>query len=153
MKTILYTGIRVGEAISIRTKDFIKDESFYIIQVRGKGNNPRVVMIKEKIIRNDLAIWEDFRTCEDSLLFCNQKGKRLTQSYISRLVEQILLSIGLRKDKNGAHMLRHTFATLLYQNSHDLILVQESLGHSDINTSRIYTHFDKSQLSRTTDIF
>ncbi len=153
IKTILYTGIRVGEAISIQQKDFIKDGDVYIIQVRGKGNKPRVVMIKEKIIKNDLAIWLEFRNTDENLFFCNQKGKKLTQSYISRLVEQILLSVGLRKEKNGAHMLRHTFATLLYQNSHDLILVQESLGHADINTSRIYTHFDKNQLKRTTDIF
>ena len=153
IKTILYTGIRVGEAIDINKKDFIKDGDAYIIQVRGKGNKPRVVMIKEKIIKSDFSTWLDIRTCENNLLFCNQKGKKLTQAYISRLVEQILLSVGLRKEKNGAHMLRHTFATLLYQNSHDLILVQESLGHADINTSRIYTHFDKSQLSRTTDIF
>jgi integrase/recombinase XerD len=153
IKIILYTGIRVGEAISIHNKDFIKDSEAYIIQVRGKGNKPRVVIIKEKIIQRDLSIWLDSKECEENLLFCNQKGKQLTQSYISRLVEQILLSVGLRKEKNGAHMLRHTFATLLYQNSHDLILVQESLGHADINTSRIYTHFDKSQLSRTTDIF
>ena len=153
IKTILYTGIRVGEAIAISKKDFIKDGDAYIIQVRGKGNKPRVVMIKEKIIKADLAVWLDIKNCDENLLFCNQKGKKLTQSYISRLVEQILLSVGLRKEKNGAHMLRHTFATLLYQKSHDLILVQESLGHADINTSRIYTHFDKSQLSRTTDIF
>jgi len=153
IKTILYTGIRVGEAISIGKKDFVKDGDSYIIQVRGKGNKPRVVMIKERIIKYDLDIWLDFRETDENLFFCNQKGKKLTQSYISRLVEQILLSVGLRKEKNGAHMLRHTFATLLYQKSRDLILVQEALGHADINTSRIYTHFDTSQLRRTTDIF
>jgi integrase/recombinase XerD len=153
IKTILYTGIRVSEAININKKDFIKDGDAYVIQVRGKGNKPRVVMIKERIIKADLAVWKENNPCEDNLLVCNQKGKRLTQAYISRLVEQILLSAGLRKEKNGAHMLRHTFATLLYQNSHDLILVQESLGHADINTSRIYTHFDKERLNKTTDIF
>ncbi len=153
IKIILYTGIRVGEAISINKKDFNKDTDAYIIQVRGKGNKPRIVMIKEKIIKRDLSICLDCKECEKNLLFCNQKGTQLTQSYISRLVEQILLSVGLRKEKNGAHMLRHTFATLLYQKSHDLILVQESLGHADVNTSRIYTHFDTKQLSRTTDIF
>lgn len=153
LKTILYTGIRVGEAINIKEKDFIKDGDAYIIQIRGKGNKPRVVMIQEKIIASDLATWKANRTCEENLFFCNQKNKRLTQAYIGRLVEQILMSIGIRKEKNSAHMLRHTFATLLYQNSRDLILVQESLGHSDINTSRIYTHFDKAQLRRTTDIF
>jgi integrase/recombinase XerD len=153
LKTILYTGIRVGEAISIKIKDFIKDYDAYMIQVRGKGNKPRVVMIKESIIKNDLKFWLDSRVCDENLLFCNQKKSKLTQAYIGRLVEQILLSIGIRKEKNCAHMLRHTFATLLYQKSHDLILVQESLGHSDINTSRIYTHFDQNQLRKTTDIF
>ena len=153
IKVILYTGIRVSEAININKKDFTKDEDAYIIQVRGKGNKPRIVMIKESIIANDLKIWTESCSCEDQLLFCNLKGTRLSQAYIGRLVEQILLNTGIRKEKNGAHMLRHTFATLLYQNSRDLILVQESLGHADINTSRIYTHFDKSQLKRTTDIF
>jgi integrase/recombinase XerD len=153
IKIILYTGIRVGEAININIKDFVKEDDAYIIQVRGKGNKPRVVMIKEKIIKSDLSTWLDTRCCDDNLFLCNQKGKKLTQAYISRIVEQILMSIGLRKEKNGAHMLRHTFATLLYQKSKDLILVQESLGHADINTSRIYTHFDISRLDKTTDIF
>ncbi|AXH09790.1 integrase [Malaciobacter halophilus] len=153
IKTILYTGIRVSEAINIDLKDFNKDEDAYIIQVRGKGNKPRVVMIKEEIIKKDLKEWFEYRVCEDNLLFCNQKGKPLSQAYISSIVEKILLSVGIRKDKNGAHMLRHTFATMLYQKSKDLILVQESLGHADINTSRIYTHFDKDKLKRTTDIF
>lgn len=153
IKTILYTGIRVSEAINIKMKDFIKEDDVYIIQVRGKGNKPRIVMIKEKIIKSDLSSWQEYKKCDDNLLFCNQKGKKLTQAYISRQVEQILLSVALRKEKNGAHMLRHTFATLLYQNSKDLILVQESLGHSDINTSRVYTHFDKEKLKKTTDIF
>ena len=50
-------------------------------------------------------------------------------------------------------MLRHTFGTKLYQTNKDLILVQEALGHADINTSRIYTHFDKDRLKKTTSIF
>lgn len=153
IKVILYTGIRVSEAIGISLKDFNKDGDAYVIQVRGKGNKPRVVMIKESIIKEDLSTWLGMRVCLDGMLFCNQKGKHLTQAYISRMVESILLYVGIRKNKNGAHMLRHTFATLLYQKSKDLILVQESLGHSDINTSRIYTHFDKERLKKTTDIF
>lgn len=153
IKIILYTGIRVSEALNINIKDFIKDGEHYMIQVRGKGNKPRVVMIKEEIIKTDMSNWLATRVCKNNLLFCNQSGNVLTQAYISRQVEQILLSVGIRKEKNGAHMLRHTFATLLYQKSKDLILVQESLGHADINTSRIYTHFDKDNLKRTTDIF
>jgi integrase/recombinase XerD len=110
-------------------------------------------MIKNSIIQNDLSNWQEIKQCSGNLLFCNNKGNRLTQAYISRIVEKILLSAGIRKEKNGAHMLRHTFATMLYQKNRDLILVQESLGHADINTSRIYTHFDKQRLRKTTDIF
>ena len=153
IKIILYTGIRVSEALNIGMKDFTKDGDSYIISVRGKGNKPRVVMIKERIIKENLAHWLESRSFNNNLLVYNQKGNVLTQAYISRLIEKILLSVGIRKEKNGAHMLRHTFATLLYQNSKDLILVQEALGHADINTSRIYTHFDKDRLKKTTDIF
>ena len=153
IKIILYTGIRVSEAININMKDFNKDNEVYIIQVRGKGNKPRVVMIKETIIKKHLNEWLSIKCCQNDLLFCNQKGEPLSQSYIRRIVEKILLSVGIRKEKNGAHMLRHTFATLLYQKSKDLILVQESLGHADIKTSRIYTHFDIDRLIETTDVF
>ncbi len=153
IKIILYTGIRVSEAININMKDFNKDNDVYIIQVRGKGNKPRVVMIKETIIKKHLNEWLSIKCCQNDLLFCNQQGNPLSQSYIRKIVEKILLSVGIRKEKNGAHMLRHTFATLLYQKSKDLILVQESLGHADIKTSRIYTHFDIDRLKNTIDIY
>lgn len=49
-------------------------------------------------------------------------------------------------------MLRHSFATLLYQQKHDLVMVQEALGHSDLNTSRIYTHFDSERLREVAEV-
>jgi hypothetical protein len=97
-----------------------------MIQVKGKGNKPRVVMIKQHIIQNELNEWLELKNCNNSLLFCNQKGNELTQSYISRTVEDILTYAGIRKEKNGAHMLRHSFATLLYSKHRDLILAQET---------------------------
>jgi len=153
IKMIIYTGIRVSEMLNLRLKDMFKEDDVYLLQIRGKGNKPRVVMIKESIIKNDLENWLSMRVCDEDFVVCNQKGNRLTQAYVSRTVENILISCGIRKEKNGAHMLRHTFATMLYQKHHDLILVQEALGHADINTSRIYTHFDKEKLKKATDIF
>ena len=153
LKIIIYTGIRVSEILNLKIKDIFKEDNVYLLQIKGKGNKPRVVMIKSSIIENDLKHWLDMRVCNSDLLVCNQKGEKLTQAYISRIVENILISVGIRKEKNGAHMLRHSFATLLYAKHHDLILVQEALGHADINTSRIYTHFDKDRLYKTTEIF
>lgn len=153
IKIIIYTGVRVGEVLNLNVKDIFDENDVYMLQIKGKGNKPRVVMIKKAIVSNDLKHWLDQRVCNSDLLVCNQKGTRLTQAYISRIVEEILISAGIRKEKNGAHMLRHSFATLLYSKHRDLILVQEALGHADINTSRIYTHFDKERLKKTTDIF
>lgn len=149
IKLIVFTGIRVSEAINLHRKDIFPVDDCYIIQIRGKGNKPRTAMIRKQHIQNLLDTWLTQRialTPERDLLFCNSKGKALTQSYIYQNVEQILSQKGIRKEKNGAHMLRHSFATLLYQKKHDLVMVQEALGHSDLNTSRIYTHFDKDKL-------
>ncbi|MCF6201820.1 MAG: tyrosine-type recombinase/integrase [Hydrogenimonas sp.] len=146
IKLILFTGIRVSEALNLKTKDLIPDNGVYLIKVVGKGNKARVVMIKESHINEYLKEWSECRNCVDDYLFCNKKGVPLTQAYVSRVVEKILMKAGIRKEKNGAHMLRHTFATMLYLKKRDLVLVQEALGHASLDTSRIYTHFDKERL-------
>ena len=153
IKIILYTGMRVSEALNIKYKDIILEDSLYTMKITGKGNKQRIAMIKQKYIQKDLDGWKEYRKDDCSLLFTSRTGKKLTQPYISYIMDKILLNAGIRKDKNGAHMLRHTFGTKLYQTNKDLILVQEALGHSDINTSRIYTHFDKDKLKKTTSIF
>ncbi|MDA3061693.1 MULTISPECIES: tyrosine-type recombinase/integrase [unclassified Campylobacter] len=146
LKVIIYTGIRVGEAINLRRKDISEDGDLYVLRIRGKGNKYRVVMIKKRLIQGDLDALETNFANKDDYVFTNKKGSALTQAYISRIVEKLLLSVGIRKKKNGAHMLRHTFATMLYKREKDLVLVQEALGHASLNTSRIYTHFDNEKL-------
>jgi len=146
IKIIIFTGIRVSEAIHLRRKDFSEDGDLYIIRILGKGNKYRVVMIKKHLIDEHLANLETHYDNKEGYLFINSKGRPLTQAYISRIVEQILFKAGIRKAKNGAHMLRHTFATMLYQKQKDIVLVQEALGHASLNTSRIYTHFSSDKL-------
>lgn len=153
---IIYTGIRVSEATNLSVKDIIRDGKVFLLNIRGKGDKSRVVMIKATHIQDWLEAWLEIRAeidnIEGQLLFCNQKGKALSQAYIYKNVENILHYTGIKKEKMGAHMLRHSFATLLYQKHKDLVLVQEALGHADLNTSRIYTHFDKDNLSKAASL-
>ena len=146
IKTIIFTGIRVSEALNLKKKDITEDGDLFIIRIRGKGNKYRIVMIKRHIIEDHLNAIAINYINKEGYLFINKKGTRLTQAYVSRIVEQILFKAGIRKEKNGAHMLRHTFATMLYKKQKDLVLVQEALGHASLNTSRIYTHFDSDKL-------
>ncbi|AJC86269.1 integrase/recombinase [Campylobacter sp. RM16704] len=152
IKIIIFTGIRVSEAINIKLKDISEENDLYIIRIRGKGNKYRVVMIKKELIEHLLKDVRVNYLSHDGLLFVNRNGKTLTQAYVSRIVEQILFKAGIRKQKNGAHMLRHTFATLLYKKQKDLVLVQEALGHASLNTSRIYTHFDNEKLKLAAEV-
>lgn len=151
IKVILYTGMRVSEALSIKIKDMHKENGYFVFLITGKGNKQRIAMIKEHYIQKDLNEWEAYRP-NTALLFCSRTGKALSQPYVSYIMDKILLNAGIRKEKNGAHMLRHTFATRLYQKNRDLILVQEALGHADLNTSRIYTHFDQQRLKAATSV-
>ncbi len=146
IKIIIFTGIRVSEALNLKRKDISEDGDLYILRIRGKGNKYRVVMIKKHLIENLLQNIAINYINQDGHLFVNRKGTPLTQAYVSRIVEQILFKAGIRKEKNGAHMLRHTFATMLYKKQKDLVLVQEALGHASLDTSRIYTHFDSDKL-------
>ncbi|KAA6233725.1 tyrosine-type recombinase/integrase [Campylobacter sp. LR264d] len=152
LKIIIFTGIRVSEALHIRMKDINEENDLYTIRIRGKGNKYRVVMIKKELIEELLKNVKINYASQDALLFVNKKGTPLTQAYISRIVEQILFRAGIRKQKNGAHMLRHTFATLLYKKQKDLVLVQEALGHASVSTSRIYTHFDNEKLKLAAEV-
>ncbi len=156
IKIIVFTGMRSNEALNLKIKDFSLENGCYTISIKGKGDKFRAVMLKAFHIENLLKEWlieRELYPVKNDLLFCNQKGMALTQAYLYKQVERIINFAGLRREKNGAHMLRHSFATLLYQKRHDLILVQEALGHASLNTSRIYTHFDKQRLEEAASIW
>ncbi|WP_121288547.1 tyrosine recombinase XerH [Helicobacter pylori] len=156
IKIIVFTGMRSNEALQLKIKDFTLENGCYTILIKGKGDKYRAVMLKAFHIESLLKEWlteRELYPVKNDLLFCNQKGMALTQAYLYKQVERIIIFAGLRREKNGAHMLRHSFATLLYQKRHDLILVQEALGHASLNTSRIYTHFDKQRLEEAASIW
>ncbi|GAA9392582.1 tyrosine recombinase XerH [Helicobacter pylori] len=156
IKIIVFTGMRSNEALQLKIKDFTLENGCYTILIKGKGDKYRAVMLKAFHIESLLKEWlieRKLYPVKNDLLFCNQKGSALTQAYLYKQVEHIINFAGLRREKNGAHMLRHSFATLLYQKRHDLILVQEALGHASLNTSRIYTHFDKQRLEEAASIW
>jgi integrase/recombinase XerD len=143
----------VSEALGLKTRDVSEQKDCFTLRIRGKGNKYRVVLIKRSLIESELKEHITYSLPnKDGLLFCNKEGEKLTQAYVSRIVEQMLRLAGIRKEKNGAHMLRHTFATLLYRKRKDIVLVQEVLGHASLNTSRIYTHFDSDRLREAASV-
>lgn len=142
MLELMYgTGLRVSELINldIHDLDFIN----CVIRITGKGNKERIVPLGEYSIYY-LKLYLDRRstmlkqtTC--NALFLNNHGMRMTRQGFFKNLKKVLKEQGL--DENiSPHTLRHSFATHLLKRGADLRSIQELLGHSDIATTKIYTH-------------
>ncbi len=77
--------------------------------------------------------------------FISRNGKPLTRAMVNKIVEKWSILSGLGK-KISPHTFRHSFATHLIEGGADIRFVQHMLGHSDITTTQIYTHLDKTTL-------
>ncbi|PAF43271.1 tyrosine-type recombinase/integrase [Helicobacter sp. 11S02629-2] len=157
VKIIIYSGARISEVLGLKINDIFEEGEYFRFNIIGKGNKNRIVYMQAVHIRDLLHRWLGLRanipnSKKSKLLFITGSTKSLNATYAYRVVQSILINAGIRKLKNGPHMLRHSFATLLYKKSKDLILVQETLGHSSVETSRIYTHFDRDNLKYGADL-
>ncbi len=142
------TGLRVSELASLpRDIDIEKDE----FSVRGKGEKIRVVFISPSA-REAVKKYEKARKDMDDALFiqlgprANAEGDlRLSSRSIERIVKHYAIKAGISR-KVTPHVIRHSFATDLLQNGADLRSVQAMLGHSNIQTTQVYTHVTDRQL-------
>ena len=152
IELILKTGIRAHEAVNLKFCDISMTDDFYILKIFGKGNKERIVMIKSEVLNDYLMSRKKENVSSNDLLFLSSRCSKITQANLHNHISTILSMAKIKKGKKGPHLLRHTFATKLYNKTKDLILVQEALGHSDISTTRLYTHFDKERLSKAASI-
>jgi len=144
---LLYsTGLRVSEVANLKLKDINLKKSE--IKILGKGNKERIVIFnnksKEKIIRylkND----KRFISLKTEALFQNKFKEALTTRSIQRILKKYLNFSGINS-KYSTHTLRHTFATHLLEGGADIKVIQQLLGHSSPETTKIYTHVSSSTL-------
>jgi len=142
-------GLRVGELVGLDVDDVQLRQR--LVRVRGKGRKMRLVPFGRaaaRAIRLYLPVRADWAppTGERSEpLFLNQRGGRLTDRSVRRLLDQAIRRVsGLHR--LHPHALRHAFATHLLEAGMDLRAIQELLGHSSLGTTQVYTHLDLEHL-------
>ena len=150
LETLYSCGLRVSELISLQLSDLFFDEGF--IKVIGKGNKERFVPIGTSTQKH-INTWLDIRKHLDiqndsrDIVFLNYKGSKLTRAMVFTIIKKLVNVSGLNK-KVSPHTFRHSFATHLLENGADLRAIQMMLGHESITTTEIYTHLDRSHLSK-----
>lgn len=143
------SGLRVSELVNLSLNDI--DLYNDTILIHGKGDKERIVPLGDFAkkylneylkVRNSLIIKKNGNPDK---LFLNNHGKPITRNGFNFLLGKLLKEKGIEKEVTP-HTLRHSFATHMLDNGADLRTIQELLGHSDIVTTRIYTHVSKKQI-------
>ena len=141
----LNCGLRVSELAGINIGDINRDD--HILRVLGKGNKERMVYLNDACM-SAVRDYDDFKISENvqpklahkNAYFISRNGTRLSTMRIKELVKEHLDQAGLSAKHASAHKLRHTAATLMYQNGVDVRTIKEVLGHENLDTTAIYTH-------------
>ena len=140
-------GLRVSELVALNTTDIYEDH----VRVLGKGNKERMVYFAEgcrEAVDDYLAVRneEKLSPVDKNALFISRNNRRITVRAVQKMVDKTLLAAGLDAEHFSPHKLRHTAATLMLKNGVDTRALQEVLGHSNLNTTQIYTHIDNASL-------
>jgi len=138
VKLILFAGLRVGEIIQLRMTDVTLDERKGSVIVReGKGTKRREIPLNAKVrkaLLDYLHMRLEVERCE---LFIGQRNEGVQSKTIQRAVQRFAKRAGI--NNATPHTLRHSFAKALIDADVSLEMVATLLGHSNLNTTRIYT--------------
>lgn len=144
---LLTTGIRISELCALDVSDIdINSRSFKVLR---KGGNEALLYFGEETAQALDDYLEERKTKAtyslNSPMFLSMQQKRISVRAMQLLVHKYA-SIAVPLKNISPHKLRSTYGTLLYQNTGDIYLVADVLGHKDVNTTRKhYAAIDESQ--------
>ena len=143
METICGTGIRVSEVryITVEAAQMGRAE----IALKGKI---RTIMLPGKLCRK-LLKYARKKKIASGEIFLTRSGKSLSRRQIWAEMKAVCGIAGVEPGKVFPHNLRHLFATTFYRACHDIVKLADVLGHSSINTTRIYLITTGAEHART----
>lgn len=135
--TLLGTGVRVTELVGLDITDLDFDNG--AMRVIRKGGNEDIVYFgeeTEEVLRNylDERLTMEPKPGHENALFISQNNTRITVRSVERLVKKYASTATAKKIT--PHKLRSTYGTALYQETGDIYLVADVLGHKNVNTTR-----------------
>lgn len=156
MFLLMYSaGLRVSELLTLTRNSINFEEK--IISLVGKGNKERSIPINNlalSYLNRYFTLIDNDRVLKKSkYIFLNRNtGKPITRQYLFIKINEYAKKAGIEK-QISPHTLRHSFATHLLENGADLRVVQELLGHTNIETTQIYTHLSTKKILDALDLY
>jgi len=148
-KTMIYllyaTGLRVSELITVQSRKV--DVEGGLLRVMGKRNKERIIPFPPVVSDLLHRYWNGARPLlkpSSDTLFVGISGAPLTRQGFWKTLKRLAAMAGIKN--LHPHMLRHTFATDLLKSGMNLRVLQNLLGHADLQTTEVYTHVVPEQL-------
>lgn len=142
LRLIYAAGLRVGEVCNLVWGDLLLNGVLHIRQ--GKGQKERFVTLSDGMIERLNA--HKGSAADNEPMFLSQKGSRLDESQIHRIVKTAAQVAGISPDAS-AHWLRHSHASHSLDRGASLVTVRDTLGHASIATTNKYLHSKRSDSS------
>ena len=147
-------GLRISEACSLTVNQvLLKDR---LIRVLGKGNKERVVPIPvhtAEVLEHYYVVTRPVYLKQPiNNFFINRLGRKCTPQSVEKWLADKNIELNFHKHITP-HKLRHSYATHMLEGGADLRVIQELLGHANIQTTEVYTHVQKKQLFKTYEKF
>lgn len=133
LQTIGSTGIRVSELKFVTVEGVKKND----VEVTAKGKRRRIFLTDQ--LREQLLRYAKAQGIESGPIFVSRNGNPLDRSNIWHAMKALCEGAGVAKEKVFPHNLRHLFARRLYEAKKDLAHLADILGHTSVETTRIYT--------------
>lgn len=144
---LIYTGLRVGELMNLKTKDVDLEKNILSIIESKTSAGVRKIPISQKVIQ----LFKDNIDYSKEYFFFNKKGGQY--NYVNFFQQfQTMLEL-LNLERHTIHDTRHTFATLLNNANANSTSIIKLIGHSDFSmTENVYTHKDIEELRKAVNL-
>ncbi|MBQ7090700.1 MAG: tyrosine recombinase [Clostridia bacterium] len=152
MLEVLYaSGIRVSELLALKLQDINLDVGY--LMMNRHEENERIIPLYSLAIQALRSYISDARlqlveSQRETALFVNTSGQPMTRQGFWKLVKSYTASAEIKKDITPK-TLRHSFATHLLENGADINMVKDMMGHSSLNSTRVYTKLLKTKYLST----
>jgi len=130
LELIYCSGLRAKEAVNVKIKDVLVEEKVIVVRA-GKGKKDRKSIISNKFIENFKEL-----NNENNYLFSGRNGHLTTRS-VQQIIKQAAKKAKINK-RVYPHLIRHAFATHLFENDVKTEYIQRLLGHKDKKTTERY---------------